>query len=80
MRTRLFYRTNCRRWGKIKWAVSKKERRKPISDGAKNSAGFGTLLFQLTVIFIYWCMLHFTFLPALFLARVTCWLLRWYFS
>jgi len=37
---------------------------------AKNSAGFETLLFQLSVIFIFWFMFHSTLLPALFLARV----------
>ena len=40
------------------------------TDGAKNSAGFGTLLFLLTVNFINWFMFHFTVLPALFLACV----------
>ncbi|RLD59310.1 MAG: hypothetical protein DRJ05_06605 [Bacteroidetes bacterium] len=38
--------------------------------GAKNSAGFGTLLFLLTLIFIAWFIVHFTSLPALFLACV----------
>jgi hypothetical protein len=34
-------------------------------DGAKNSAGFGRLLFQLIVIFINLFMLHFTFLARI---------------
>tara|TARA_R110001583_G_scaffold187313_1_gene348566 strand:+ start:9 stop:230 length:222 start_codon:yes stop_codon:yes gene_type:complete len=37
---------------------------------AKNSAGFGTLRFLLTVISIIWFMFHFTFQPALFLAFI----------
>jgi hypothetical protein len=37
------------------------------SDGlAIRSAGFGTLVFLLTVIFIIWIMFHFTFLPHYF--------------
>jgi len=40
--------------------------------GAKNSADFGTLLFQLTVIFIIWFMFpFFTFARIIFSA---CWL------
>jgi hypothetical protein len=36
----------------------------------ENSAGFGTLLFLLTIDIAIWFIVHFTFLPALFLARV----------
>jgi len=37
---------------------------------AKNSAGFGTLLFSTYHYFVIWFMLHLTLIPALFLACV----------
>jgi hypothetical protein len=41
-----------------------------LTVGAKNSAGFGTLHFLLTIYFAIWFIVHFTFQAALFLAYV----------